>query len=82
MNTNTNTQITEKYMSGDARHKEEIRARISKKGIIADDIKHHGRLTAADIATLDVKKVYGWVRTGDWKQKDFFKWLKLMSVID
>ena len=64
------------------KNKEQIRVRIAKKGIYAEDIKHSGRLSADEIATLDTEKVYTWVRTGAWKPKDFEKWLKVMRVIE
>ena len=60
---------------------EQVRCRIAKKGIHADDIKHAGRLTDDEIAYLPVEKVYMWVRQGAWKQKDFNTWLKVMRVI-
>lgn len=61
---------------------EQIRGRIANKGIYAEDIKHKGRLSDDEIACLDVKKVYSWVRNGAWKTKDFNKWLKVMRVIE
>ena len=61
---------------------EAIRFRIARKGIYAEDIKHAGRLTEDEIATLDTEKVYSWVRQGAWKTKDFNKWLKVMRVIE
>lgn len=64
------------------KHEEQIRVRIAKKGIYADDIKHAGRLTDDEIAYLPVEKVYMWLREGSWKQKDFNTWLKVMRVID
>lgn len=61
---------------------EQIRVRIAKKGIYGEDIKHAGRLSDDEIAYLSVDKVYGWVRQGVWKAKDFNKWLKVMRVIE
>ncbi len=61
---------------------EQVRIRIAKTGIRAEDIKHSGRLTNDEIACLDVGKVYSWVRQGLWKTKDFNKWLKVMRVIE
>lgn len=64
------------------KQEEQIRVRIAKKGIYAEDIKHEGRLSDDEIAYLDVDKVYSWIRQGAWKQKDFNKWLKVMRVIE
>jgi hypothetical protein len=64
------------------KHEELIRCRIAKKGIYAEDIKHVGRLSEDEIAHLPVDKVYCWLRQGEWKQKDFNKWLKVMRVIE
>lgn len=61
---------------------EQIRSRIARKGIYAEDIKHAGRLTDGEIADLAIDKVYSWVRQGAWKTKDFNKWLKVMRVIE
>lgn len=61
---------------------EQIRLRIARKGIYAEDIKHAGRLTDDEIACLAVEKVYSWVRQGLWKTKDFNKWMKVMRVIE
>lgn len=58
------------------------RSRIARKGIYAEGIKHAGLLTDDEIATLDVEKVYQWVRQGAWKQKEFKKWLKVMRIIE
>ena len=59
-----------------------VRERIAKKGIRGEDIKHEGRLSDDEIANLDPKLVYQWIRVGEWKQKDFNKWLKIMRVIE
>ena len=61
---------------------EQIRVRIAKKGIYAEDMYHEGRLTDDEIAGLPVEKVYSWVRQGAWKTKHFNKWLKVMRVIE
>jgi hypothetical protein len=61
---------------------QQIQARIENKGIRSEDIKHPGRLTDEQIASIDTELVYTWVRTGQWKAKDFRKWLKVMCVID
>jgi hypothetical protein len=53
----------------------EITQRIINKGIHSEDIKHDGRLTYDQICSIPIEKVYVWVRTGEWKQKDFIKWL-------
>lgn len=63
------------------KQEEQVRVRIAKKGIYAEDIYHEGRLSDDEIATLDVAKVYGWVRQGAWRAKHFNKWLKVMRVI-
>lgn len=47
-----------------------------------DDIKHAGRLTDDEIAGINTQLVYEWVRTGQWKRKDFEKWLRVLMVID
>jgi hypothetical protein len=39
-------------------------------------------LTDDEIANIPIEKVYEWVRTGQWKQKDFKCWLKVMRVIE
>lgn len=62
--------------------KDQIAARIASKGIRAEDIKFSGRLTDDQIAGLDFKLVYLWVRTGEWKQKDFFRWLEVLRVLE
>lgn len=64
------------------KQEEQVRVRIAKKGIYAEDIRHEGRLTEDEIATLEVDKVYSWVRQGAWKPRDFNKWLKVMRVIE
>jgi hypothetical protein len=64
------------------KHEEEIRCRIAKKGIYAEDIRYAGRLTEDEIAGLPVDKVYSWLKQGAWKHKDFNKWLKVLRVIE
>jgi hypothetical protein len=59
-----------------------IRIRIAKKGIHAADIRHEGLLTDDEIAYIEILKVYEWVKTGQWKMKDFNKWLKVLRVIE
>jgi hypothetical protein len=61
---------------------EQMQLRIARKGIQAADIKHEKLLTQHQIQMLDLDKVYMWVRTGDWKQKDFKKWLKALRVME
>jgi hypothetical protein len=63
-------------------HQEAILKRIATKGIKAEDIKHPNLLTDDQIAGIDTTKIYEWVKTGVWKQKDFKKWLRVMCVID
>lgn len=48
----------------------------------AIDIKHRGRLTDDQIADIPIEKVYEWVKTGQWKQRDFRHWLKVMRVVE
>ncbi len=61
---------------------EKAQVRISTKGIRADDIKHENLLSDQQIADIDIERVYEWVRTGAWKQKDFKKWLRVIRVIE
>ena len=58
-----------------------IQSRISRKGIQASDIKHKDLLSLEQIQDIPIDCVYMWVRTGDWKQKDFNRWLKALRVI-
>ena len=58
------------------------RSRIEAGKIRAEDIRHQNRLTDDEIANLDVKLVYEWVRTGQWKPKHFQQWLRVMRVIE
>lgn len=39
-------------------------------------------LSNEQIADIPLEKVYEWVKTGKWKQRDFFKWLKALRVIE
>ncbi len=48
----------------------------------ADDIKHPNVLTDDMIADIPVEKVFEWVKTGQWKQKDFRRWLRVLRVIE
>jgi len=61
---------------------EQIRVRISKKGIRASDIKHRGLLTEDEIAFIPIEKVYEWIKTGQWNLKDYKVWLKTIRVIE
>jgi len=63
-------------------HIEQMRARIARKGIQASDIKRQELLTEQEIQFIDFDKVYMWVRAGDWKQKDFNRWLKALRVME
>lgn len=58
-----------------------LQARIAKR-IKAEDIRHEGRLTDDQIAEIPIEKVYEWVRTGQWRQKDFQRWLRVLRVIE
>lgn len=60
---------------------EAMRERL-KNGYKADDIKHSSFLTVGEIQDIPIEKVYEWVKTGQWKQKDFKKWLKALRVIE
>ena len=46
------------------KQEEQIRIRIARKGIYAEDIYHAGRLDDEEIANLEIDKVYAWVRQG------------------
>ena len=48
----------------------------------AMDIKHKDRLNTDQIADIPIEKVYEWVKTGQWKQRDFKIWLKALRVIE
>lgn len=58
-----------------------IQARIETKGIRAEDIKHQGRLTTEQIASISPEMAYMWVSTKSWKMKDFKQWLKAISMV-
>ena len=60
---------------------EQIRGRIATKGIHASDIKHTGLLTDDEIAFIPIEKVYEWIKTGQWKLRDYKTWLKTIRVI-
>lgn len=49
--------------------------RIATKGIRARDVHHPGRLTTAQIASIDPATVFCWIRTGEWKFRHFKMWL-------
>ncbi len=59
-----------------------IRHRILTKGVRAEDIRHHGRLSLEDIQDIHTDKIYAWVKTNQWKLKDFNAWLKAIRVIE
>lgn len=61
---------------------EQQRARITRKGVQADDIKHDGLLTHEQICDIDVVKVFEWVKVGKWKKRDFETWLRAIRVIE
>lgn len=56
--------------------------RIMSKGVRAEDIKHKNLLTEDQIQCIETEKVYTWIKSGQWKQKDFNKWLKAIRVIE
>jgi hypothetical protein len=59
----------------------ELEARIERQ-IRAEDIKHEGRLTDDQIASINTRLVFEWVKTGQWNKKNFHTWLKVMRVIE
>ena len=59
----------------------ELEARIARK-IRSEDIKHETRLTDDQIAGTSTSHVFEWVKTGQWKLRDFNKWLKVLRVIE
>ena len=61
---------------------DQIRTRIDSGKIYADDIKHKDRLTQDEIANIPVENIFMWVKTGQWKQKDFKKWCQVMCIIN
>lgn len=63
-------------------HVEQMQIRIARKGIQASDIKRKELLTTEQIQDIPLDLVYMWVRAGDWKQKDFNRWLKALRVIE
>lgn len=60
----------------------QMRSRISRKGIAGNDIKVKGLLTDDEIADLPVEKIHYWIRQGIWTQKEFKRWLKIIRVIE
>jgi len=48
----------------------------------ATDIKHLDLLTDDQIAAIPLDKVYEWVRTGQWRQKNFLRWLAVLRVTE
>jgi len=60
---------------------EQTRVRIARKGIRGCDIKHKGLLTDDEIACIPTEKIYEWIKTGQWKLKDYKVWLKVIRVI-
>lgn len=65
-----------------AHNQELMRQRVANKGIRARDVKIQGLLNDDDIADIAIGKVYEWVRTGQWRAKDFNRWLKVLRVIE
>ncbi len=63
-------------------HIEMMKSRIIRRGIQASDIKRKELLTTEQIQDIPLDKVYMWLRAGDWKQKDFNRWLKALRVIE
>ena len=57
-------------------------ARITRKGICADDIKHKGLLSTEQIQDIPLSSVYEWVKIGKWAKRDFETWLKAIRVIE
>jgi hypothetical protein len=58
---------------------QQIKRRIETKGVRFDDIRHPGRLTEEDIACIPANDVFYWIKNGNWKMKDFQKWLNSFS---
>lgn len=56
--------------------------RIGRGKIHPNDIKHANLLTDDQIADIPYQSVYTWVRNGNWKQRHFHKWLKVMRVVE
>jgi hypothetical protein len=61
---------------------EQMHARIAKKGIYASDIKQTGLLSDDQIADIPFEKIYEWIKTHQWRQRDFKQWLTVMRVIE
>jgi hypothetical protein len=58
--------------------------RIAEKKYKATDMYHDTgpyALSTEQIQDIPVENVYMWVRTYEWKQRHFKKWLKAMRVI-
>lgn len=55
--------------------KEAMQQRISINGIRATDIKRQGLLTIKQIASIEPKNAYDWLRTSQWNYRDFQTWL-------
>lgn len=58
-----------------------IRTRIETKGVRSEDIKHQGRLTIEEIASIPPEMVYMWITAKNWKLKDFKRWLKAIEML-
>lgn len=59
---------------------EHIRQHIETKRIRAEDIKLKGRLSISEIDSIPASNVFMWIRAGDWKMKDFNKWLEAKNI--
>lgn len=59
-----------------------VRTRIESGKFKASDIRKPGLLTDDEIAYLPIPLIYQWIRAGDWKRKDFEKWLRVIRVIE
>lgn len=57
---------------------------LNLKHYRADQIKQGGAnaLTEDQIADIPIEKVYEWIKTNKWKQRDFKKWLTVLRVIE
>jgi len=54
---------------------------VNFKSFKADHIKH-GHIADDHIADIPIEKVYEWIKTNKWKQKDFIRWLKVLRVVE
>ena len=61
---------------------EGMQARVSRGNMKPTDIKHKDVLSRQQIQDIPLPKVYQWVRTGEWKPKDFMKWAKAVRLIE